>query len=80
MSTISLRLPESLHESARQLAKKESISINQLITLAVAEKVSALMAEEYLGKRAKRGNKHKFQRVLAKVADIEPAEEQDRLE
>jgi len=39
MSTISLRLPHSLHDSARQLAAKESISINQLITLALAEKV-----------------------------------------
>ncbi len=78
MSTISLRLPESLHESARALAEKENISINQLITLALAEKVSALMTEEYLGTRAKRGSKEKFQAAMAKVADVEP-EEQDKL-
>lgn len=78
MSTISLRLPESLHESARALAEKENISINQLITLALAEKVSALMTEEYLGVRAKRGSRDKFQAVLAKVPDVEP-EERDRL-
>lgn len=78
MSTISLRLPESLHESARALAEKENISINQLITLALAEKVSALMTEEYLGQRAKRGSKDKFQAVLARVPDVEP-EERDRL-
>ena len=78
MSTICLRLPESLHDSARALAAKESVSINQLITLALAEKVSALMTEEYLGKRAKRGNKLKFEKAMAKVADIEP-EEHDRL-
>lgn len=78
MSTISLRLPQSLHQSARELAKKESISINQLVTLALAEKVSALMAEDYLGKRARRGDKRKFQKALAKVANIKP-EEQDRL-
>jgi hypothetical protein len=78
MSTISLRLPDSLHETARELAEKESISINQLITLALAEKVSALMTEEYLGSRAKRGDRKKFARAMAKVADIEPAE-QDRL-
>jgi hypothetical protein len=29
MSTISLRLPESLHKQARELAEKEGISINQ---------------------------------------------------
>jgi hypothetical protein len=78
MSTISLRLPHSLHDSARQLAAKESISINQLITLALAEKVSALMTEEYIGKRAKRGDKHKFRKAMAKVANIEP-EEYDKL-
>ena len=79
MSTISLRLPHSLHESARKLAKKESVSINQLVTLALAEKVSALMAEDYLSKRAKRGDQHKFQKAMAKVANVKPAGEQDRL-
>jgi len=31
MSTISLRLPVSLHKQVRKLAEKESVSINQLI-------------------------------------------------
>ncbi|HEV3143120.1 MAG TPA: toxin-antitoxin system HicB family antitoxin [Gemmataceae bacterium] len=78
MSTISLRLPNTLHQTARELAEKEDVSLNQLITLALAEKVSALMAEEYLGERAKRGSKKKFQRVLNKVADATP-DEADRL-
>ena len=78
MSTISLRLPDSLHERARELAEKENISINQLVTLALAEKVSALMTEDYLGERARRGSKAKFRKVMSKVADVEP-EEQDKL-
>ena len=78
MSTISLRLPESLHETVRELVKREGISINQFITLALAEKLSALMAEEYLGERARRGDKAKFERAMAKVADIEP-EAHDRV-
>lgn len=78
MSTISLRLPESLHETARKLAEQENISLNQLITLALAEKISALMTEEYLEERAKRGDKRAFERVLAKVPDVEP-EEYDKL-
>jgi hypothetical protein len=78
MSTISLRLPESLHESARDLAKQEHVSVNQLITTALAEKMSALMTEEYLGHRAKRGSRKKFAAALAKVAKVEP-EESDRM-
>jgi hypothetical protein len=78
MSTISLRLPESLHTTARALAEKEDISLNQLITLALAEKLSALLTEDYLGERARRGNRKRFQRALKKVADVEP-EEGDRI-
>ncbi len=78
MSTISLRLPESLHRKARELAEQEHISINQLITVALAEKISVLMTEDYLGERAKRGSRAKFEKAMAKVADVEP-EEYDRL-
>ncbi len=67
MSTISLRLPESLHEKARELAKQENVSINQLVATALAEKLSALMTEEYLQARAKRGSRRKFEAVLRKV-------------
>ncbi|MFQ5435823.1 MAG: toxin-antitoxin system HicB family antitoxin [Anaerolineae bacterium] len=79
MSTLSLRLPDYLHNSIRELAKQEGVSINQLITLAIAEKMSALMTEEYLEKRAKRGSRAKYEAVLAKVPDVEP-EEYDRLD
>jgi hypothetical protein len=61
MSTISLRLPASLHKQVRKLAEKENVSINQLITLALAEKLSALMTEEYLEERAGRGSRKKIQ-------------------
>lgn len=78
MSTISLRLPESLHERVRLLARKESVSINQMITLALAEKISALMTEDYLHQRGKRADRHKFLKILKKVPGREPLPE-DRL-
>lgn len=77
MSTISLRLPDSLHKKARTLAKKENTSINQLVASALAEKISALMTEDYITKRAKRASKSKFNKTMNKVADIE-AEENDK--
>lgn len=79
MSTLSLRLPKSLHDLAREVAREEDISINQLITLALAEKLSALKTEEYFEQRAKRGSRAKFERAMAKVTRREPAEE-DRLQ
>jgi predicted transcriptional regulator len=78
MTALSLRLPESLHRKLGELAEREGISINQLINSAVAEKMSALMTEEYLAARATRGSRRKFSAVLAKVPDIEP-EESDRI-
>lgn len=72
MSTISLRLPESLHRQARELAEKEGISINQLIATSLAEKMAALLTGEYLEARASRGSRRAFQHVLKKVKDRAP--------
>jgi hypothetical protein len=79
MSALSLRLPNSLHERARELARREGISINQLVSAALAEKMSALLTEDYLEARARRGSRERFEAALAQVPDIEPDEE-DRLE
>lgn len=72
MSTLSLRLPNSLHDEIKFLAKKEGISINQFIASAVAEKMSALLTEQYLEQRAKQGNEQAFLKAMSKVPDIEP--------
>lgn len=72
MSNISLRLPDSLHRSLRDLAERDNVSINQFITTAVAEKVSALATESYLKERAQRADKRKFKKVLTKVAKRAP--------
>lgn len=78
MSTLSLRLPESLHKQLRELAKQEGISINQLATTALAEKMAALMTGEYLEERARRGERAGFDDALGGVRDTEP-EPRDRI-
>ncbi len=72
MATLSIRLPDSLHRQLKGLAKKEKISINQLISTAVAEKMSALMTEDYLEALARQGNREAFDRVFAKVPSVPP--------
>jgi hypothetical protein len=64
MRTLSMRLPESIHKKAKELAEREGISLNQFMATAVAEKLAALMTEEYLRER---GSRRKFDRVLKKV-------------
>ena len=78
MSSLNLRLPDYLHDHVRDLAKREGVSINQLILLAVAEKVSALDAETYLQARAERADAGAFRKVLDSVPDA-PVEERDAI-
>ncbi len=79
MSTISLRLPDSLHKKAREISSKDGISINQFVTSALAEKISSFLAEEYLEERAARGNKQAFMKALKKVKNKQPDQEEDVL-
>ena len=78
MSTVSVRLPNSIHKQLTGLAEREGVSVDQLITTAVVEKTAALMAGDYLEQRAQRGSWEKFEAALASVPDVEP-EKRDRL-
>ncbi|MBI3834098.1 MAG: toxin-antitoxin system HicB family antitoxin [Planctomycetes bacterium] len=78
MSAMSVRLPDWLHKQLRVCAKREGVSINQLISSAAAEKLAAIMTEEYIAERAKRGSRRRFEAALKGVPDVEP-EPFDRL-
>jgi predicted transcriptional regulator len=79
MSTLSLRLPDSLHRKIRELAERDDISINQFIATAAAEKAAAFLTLDYLDKRAQRGDAGLFDRVLARVPDVPPVPGDERL-
>ena len=78
MSTLSIRLPNSIHQHAKRLARAEGISVNQLVSSALAEKLAALDAERYLRERAERGKNVNIDAILAKIPQVEP-EPHDRL-
>lgn len=79
MNTLSVRLPESLHKKIKEIAKEEGVSINQFISSAAAEKVSAIMTVDYLKKEATLGKRKDFDAVLKKAPDVVP-EPDDRLD
>jgi hypothetical protein len=72
MTTLSLRLPESLHRKLAEVAEAEGVSLNQLISSAAAEKLAALTTEEYLTRRAKRASASKFDAAMRKVPKALP--------
>lgn len=74
MAAVSLRLPDSIYEFAKELSQQDHVSLNQFIATAVAEKVSALNTESYLSQRANKASKEKFLKALSKVPDQTPNE------
>ncbi len=74
MSTMTVRLPESLHAKIKELAKAEGISINQFLVVAAAEKMSALLTEDFLESEAQQGKRKDFERFMKKVPDVDPDE------
>ena len=78
-SNFALRLQPSLLEELRKAAEAEGVALNQLINVAVAEKVSALRTEEYFQQRARRADRGETLRILNKAGRGNPPVEGDEL-
>jgi hypothetical protein len=78
MTSMNVKIPDSLAKQAREMAEKEEITLDQLVSSAVAEKVAAWKTVGYLESRAARGRREKFESALNKVPEVE-SDERDRL-
>lgn len=72
MSTVSVRIPESIYEKIKEVAERDGITVDQFLASAASEKLAAFMGEEYLEQRARRSSKEAFERALAQVPDVPP--------
>ncbi|HEX9730735.1 MAG TPA: hypothetical protein VGG06_01975 [Thermoanaerobaculia bacterium] len=71
-SDFALRLQPSLLDEVRKLAEQEGVAVNQLINVAVAEKLSALRTEAYFRERASRADVGEASRILARAGKGNP--------
>ena len=78
-SNFALRLQPSLLEELRKAAEVEGVALNQLINVAVAEKVSALRTEEYFRERGRRADRAETLRILERAGQGNPPMEGDEL-
>ncbi|MCC6920052.1 MAG: hypothetical protein IT548_12680 [Alphaproteobacteria bacterium] len=78
-SNFALRLQPSLLDEARKLAEREGVALNQLINVAVAEKLTALRTEAYFEERARRGNIPKALSILKRVGRREKPQPGDEI-
>lgn len=67
MSTLSLRIPDSLHRTLKSAAEQDGVSINQFVSLAVAEKISALQTFNLIAEKAAKGSQENFLKAMSMV-------------
>jgi hypothetical protein len=79
-SNVALRLQPALLEEARSVAEKEGVALNQLINVAVAEKLSALRTEDYFRERAARASLKKAKQALKRAGRGKPPIQGDEIE
>ncbi len=72
MSTVTIQMPESLAQQIREWAAREGVSVDQLLSSAAAEKLSALMTVDHLRERARRAKREDFVRFLESSPDVPP--------
>ena len=72
MTTLNLNLPNSIQRDLQEMADLEGVSIDQFITSAVGEKISALTAQTYLQTRADRADPAAFRAILDQVPQRAP--------
>ena len=78
MTALTIRLPNSVHESIKALVRKDGISVNQFIASAAAEKMAAFQTLDFLRREAALGKRENFEQFLKLVPDS-PAQAGDEL-
>lgn len=72
MTTMSIRVPDSLHNAIKELATKEGYSMNQFLITAAAEKLSSLDTVDYLRSRADHADLDAFDRIMKRIPSRSP--------
>jgi hypothetical protein len=78
-SNFALRLQSSLLAEARRTAEEEGVALNQLINVAVAEKLSAIRTESFFRERARRGNVPDAIEILGQIGKGNPPMKGDEI-
>jgi len=74
MKTIEAQIPEPVLKQAQELAAREHIPLEQIISLAVTQAVGVWSNESYVALRAKRASRENFLEALKEVPDVQPAD------
>ena len=70
--TYPLRMPKSLKEAVERLSREDQTSMNQFVTTAVAEKVSALQTARFFEDRKARADFKAFDKIMKRKGGKPP--------
>jgi len=71
-SALTVELPENLHQKAREVAAARHLSMDALVSIALAQSLSRLVPDPYLEQRAARATGQRLKEFLAQVPDAPP--------
>jgi uncharacterized protein (DUF1778 family) len=74
MSTLTVKLPDSLLKTIRRLAKAEGVSVNQFVSSAASEKMAAWQTLDHLRREAARGRHKDYLKFLDSAGNEKPAD------
>jgi hypothetical protein len=72
MTTIHANIPDYLAKLAEEAARKENVTVDQIVALALSAQVSAWNVREDIESRAERGSAGNLKRILSKVPNRPP--------
>lgn len=72
MATISIDIPDSLHNRIQLLTTKDGYSLNQFLVCAAAEKLSSIATIDYLRERASGADIAEFDRIMERIPNVPP--------
>jgi hypothetical protein len=72
MSTLEVKIPDLLLKQVNEVAVKAKVSVDQIVSIALAAQVSASQARESISSRAKRVDWQKLDDILARVPANSP--------
>jgi hypothetical protein len=76
LTTYPLRLPRSIRAGVDRMSKQDGISINQFVSIAVAEKLAMMQAQTYFSERSARADLEAFDQLMQRHSG-EPAKPGD---
>jgi hypothetical protein len=73
MTQYAFDLPDSMLKAAAKAAEQDGTTVEQFVTVAMAENLSALQTEGLIEARASRADLHRYRAILAKVPNVPAA-------